>query len=442
MLRVNCPDGKYADRVFGRPRIRKWKDAVAWIYWPSVPRGMMKATTASTLQHIRYMSGPTFSRAVLTLAVAMALGVDSRDLAAQRIVIRAGRLLDVRTGQLQRDASVVVERGRITSVGGEVRAAAGDSVVDLSSYTLLPGLIDAHVHLGIGGTMSANALADLRAGFTTVVDLGARTMRALRVRDSINAGQLEGPRVLAAGMWIGRKGGVCEFNGIGIAGGGEGFRERVRQNVEAGADLIKACVSGWPADAYSNPTSYELPDSILAAIVEEARRHDRGVIAHDISLGGVQAALRTGVAGLAHAAYVDSAAAALMRARGMFLIPTLASLVGRDSSPGSRALIDATRLAHRAGVTIVFGTDGGVIPHGENAREFAALTGAGIPALDAIRAATVGAAKALGLADSLGVIAPGMVADIIAVEGDPLRDVTALERVRFVMARGRVMALK
>ena len=371
--------------------------------------------------------------------VIAALTLSGSPAPAQRTIIRAGRLLDVKTGQVSRDRIIIVENGRITAVrGNDVLLQPGDSSIDLAGFTVLPGLIDAHVHLGIGGPVGRNAAAILNAGFTTVVDLGARTTRILTIRDSINAGHIPGPRVLAAGIWIGRKDGVCEFGGIGIAGGAEGFRERVRVNVRAGAEVIKACVSGWPADAYAQPDTYELPDSVLAAIVDEARRHGRRVIAHDISLGGVRAALRTGVAGLAHAAYLDSATANMMRARGMFLIPTLASLAA-DTSAASRALMESTHLAYRAGVQLVFGTDGGVLPHGENATEFVVLARAGIKALDAIQAATAGAATALGLADSLGTIAPGMIADIIAVEGDPLTNVTELQRVRFVMSRGRVV---
>lgn len=371
----------------------------------------------------------------LTAALALCAGTAG----GQRTVIRAGNLLDVRTGQVTRDAMIVVEGAKIVSVERFVAASARDSIVDLSRYTVMPGLIDAHVHLGIGGTVRDNAMAGLRAGFTTVVDLGARTTRILQIRDSINAGAIPGPRILAAGIWIGRKDGVCEFNGIGIAGGAEGFRARVRENVAAGADVIKACVSGWPAAAFERPDDYELPDSVLVAIVQESRRHARKVIAHDISLAGVRAALRAGVNGLAHAAYVDSATAEQMRSSGMFMIPTLASLARDDASPGAIALVEAVRRAHNAGVTLVFGTDGGVLPHGQNAMEFIALTRAGVPPLEMIRAATSGAATALGMADSVGIVAPRMVADIIAVEGDPLADVTALQRVRFVMSRGRIV---
>ena len=356
---------------------------------------------------------------------------------AQRTIIRAGQFLDVRTGTLTRDVIIVVNDRRIVSVGTAVTPLAGDRSVDLSKYTVLPGLIDGHVHLAIGGQPRDNALADLRAGFTTVVDLGARTTRLLQIRDSINAGAIPGPRVLAAGIWIGRKDGVCEFNGIGIAGGVDAFRARVRENAAAGADVIKACVSGWPAAAYSAPNEYELPDSVLTAIVQESRGAGKKVIAHDISRAGVQAALRAGVSGLAHAAYVDSIMASEMRRNRMFMIPTLASLTGDDSSPGSVALRAAVRTAYRAGVQVVFGTDGGVLPHGQNATEFATLLQIGIPALDVIRAATMNAAKAFGIADSVGTLAPGMIADLIALEGDPLTDPAALQRVRFVMKAGR-----
>jgi imidazolonepropionase-like amidohydrolase len=202
---------------------------------------------------------------------------------------------------------------------------------------------------------------------------------------------------------------------------------------------MKACVSGWPADAYAHPQSYEMPDSVLAAIVDESRRVHKKVIAHDISLGGVNAALRTGVDGLAHAAYVDSTTAALMRTKGMFVVSTLASLTSMDSTPESRALFDSFARTYRAGVQIVFGTDGGVLPHGENAKEFRALARAGVPTIESIRAATINAARAFGIADSVGTLEKGMVADLIAIEGDPLADVGALERVRIVMSRGRVV---
>jgi imidazolonepropionase-like amidohydrolase len=373
---------------------------------------------------------------VVATAVAWAIAGPAE---AQRTVIRAGGLVDVTTGQVARNVTIVVEQRRIVSVGPPPSPGATDSVIDLSGYTVLPGLIDAHVHLAIGGSVRDNALADLKAGFTTVVDLGARTTRLLQIRDSINAGLIPGPRVLAAGIWIGRKDGVCEFNGIGIAGGAEGFRARVQENVDAGADVIKVCVSGWPAAAYTSPNEYEVPDSVLSAVVGAAAKLGRKVIAHDISAAGVHAALRANVHGLAHAAYVDTATAARMRRSGMFVIPTLTSLTGNDSSAASRALRESVKTLHRAGVTLVFGTDGGVLPHGANAAEFATLAGIGVPLLEVLRSATVNAAAAFGIADSVGTIAPGKIADLVAVEGDPLIDPTAFQRIRFVMRAGRTV---
>ncbi len=362
-------------------------------------------------------------------------------IAQNATVILAGRLLDPSTGVVSSNQRILVEGGRIVDVGPTVRQPADARTVDLSRYTVLPGLIDAHVHLSIGGTVRDNALADLRAGFTTVVDLGARTHRLLQLRDSINAGSIPGPRVLAAGIWIGTKGGVCEFNGIGLAGGPDVFAARVRDNVAAGAEVIKVCISGWPAESFAHPDSVEMTDAAIGAVVREAHAAQRLVIAHDISLAGVRAALRTGVDGLAHAAYVDSTTAAEMRRRGMFMIPTLASLTAGDTSAAARALMSSTRTAIRAGVAIVFGTDGGVLPHGRNATELTALQLAGLSALDAIRTATTDAARALRIADSTGAIRPGMSADIIAVDGDPLVTLEAMERVRFVMLRGREVSL-
>ena len=381
-----------------------------------------------------------------TFLSAIVVASSTAFLAAQqpraRYAIRTARILNPRSGQYSAASVILVRGGRITDVrpAASYRPNLADSTIDLRRLTVLPGLIDAHVHLGIGGPPARTALADLRAGFTTVVDLGARTDRILRIRDSINSGLMPGPRVLAAGLWVGIKGGVCEFNGIGIDGGADAFRARVRENVEAGADLIKLCVSGWPNEAFSSPQKYELTDEQLTAVVDEARRLRRRVIAHDISVGGVAAAVRAGVHGLAHTPYLDSETADAVAARGMFIIPTLASLVGSDTSPASRGLVRSIQTARQFNITLVFGTDGGVLPHGQNAEEFLALQRAGVTPLEAIRAATVNATRVFGLGDSLGIVARGMAADLIAVSGDPLTDLSVLKTPRFVMSRGRVVS--
>jgi len=353
--------------------------------------------------------------------------------------LRGVRVLDVVTGRYSEPSVVLVTGARIERIlpAASYSPTLADSSIDLTGKYLLPGLIDAHVHFSLAGTIHANAVATVQAGFTTVADLGARGPRVLRYRDSVNTGTAPGPRILAAGLWIGIKGGVCEFSGIGLPGDPAAFRQRVTENVQAGADLIKLCISGWPAEAYANPDSYQLADSLITCSVSEAHDAGRLVIAHDLSRGGVRAALRAGVDGLAHAAYLDSALALELKRRNVFLIPTLASLTGGDTSAASRALVDAVRLAHRVGVSIVFGTDAGVITHGDNALEFAALLGAGLTPLDAIRAATINAARALRLADSVGTIKAGMLADLIILNADPLQDLATLRAPALVLARGK-----
>ena len=234
-----------------------------------------------------------------------------------------------------------------------------------------------------------------------VADLGAVSQRIRTVRDSIATGAWEGPRILTAGLWVGAKGGVCEFGGIGVAGGPDAFRARVRENLSAHADLIKACVTSWPAVAWTYPDSAELGPEQLGAIVDEAHRAGRAVVAHAISREGVRRAAAAGVDGLAHAAYIDDTLAAVMRDQGIWLIPTLASLARSDTSaPAARGLREAVVRLARQGVTVVYGTDGGVLPHGRNAEEALALAKAGLSASAILRAATANAARALGLADS------------------------------------------
>jgi imidazolonepropionase-like amidohydrolase len=223
-----------------------------------------------------------------------------------------------------------------------------------------------------------------------------------------------------------------------VDGGPEGFRRRVRANVAAGADLIKVCVSAWVPAAVANPDAYEIADAALAAAVDESAGAKRMVIAHAISLGAARAAARAGVTGLAHAAFLDAATANELRERDMFVIPTLTTLT-QPPGPESDALKAAVLTAQRAGVRLVFGTDGGVLPHGKNAIEFRALTSAGLSPIDALRAATTNAARAFGLQGTVGTLAEGLPADIIAVDGDPLADIGAMERVRFVMHKGRVI---
>jgi imidazolonepropionase-like amidohydrolase len=356
------------------------------------------------------------------------------------LVVRAARVLDVRTGRYSGPTALLVAGTRITGLLPAARFDARNAlrVIDVGEMTVVPGLIDGHVHLAIGGPVRANALADLRAGFTTVADQGALTHRLLALKDSINDGHIEGPRVLAAGIWVGSKGGVCEFTGIGITGGADAFVQRVQQNIAAGANLTKVCLSPWPRASFATPDTVEISSVVLRSIVNVSHAANRPVTAHAISRGAALAALDADVDGLVHVAYVDAALATAMRAKGMWMIPTIASLTAGDTSAASRALVSALRVAHDAHVTMVFGTDGGVLPHGKGVDEMEALVAAGLSPLEVIQAATVNAAKALAIGDSVGQIGVGMTADFVAVRGDPLRDISALRNIGLVVSRGRV----
>jgi imidazolonepropionase-like amidohydrolase len=355
--------------------------------------------------------------------------------------VRSGRWLDPIAGEIKGPVVIQVTEGRVARVipAADFDRKTAGTVIDLGTATVLPGLIDGHVHLQIGGAPEENARSILRAGFTTVVDLGATSDVTIQLRDRIAEGAVEGPRMLAAGKWVGTKGGICEFGGIGVAGGPPEFRARVRENLDAGASLTKVCVSTWLAKAFASPDDYEIQDDALEAVVEASHQAKRLVVAHAISLGSVKAALRAHADGLAHGALIDQPTADQLRNAGMFMIPTLASLTGDRTGPAEQALCRAIATAHGAGVRLVFGTDSGVLPHGENAKEFQAMVDAGVPALEAIRSATINAARTFGLDDETGTIAPGRAADIVAVDGDPVRDVQALSRVVFVMHKGRIV---
>lgn len=329
---------------------------------------------------------------------------------------------------------------RITYAGtrsGAPALSARAERIDLGNVTLLPGLIDAHVHLALGGVPAANARATVEAGFTTVQDLGAINAQILTLRDEITAGRAVGPRVLAAGRWIGVTGGTCDFNGIGVRGGAA-FRERVEEEVRRGADVIKVCVSGWLLDARRDPKRYEIADDELAAAIGAAHRAKRRVAVHAISAAGIEAAVRMGADLVVHAGFADPRTVEHMRSRLVYMLPTLFSF--STQPPEDVAAVQShLREAIAAGLPIAFGTDAGVIPHGSNAREFAYLRDLGLEPLEVIRAATTHAADAVGMRGTIGVLEADSSADVIAVDGDPLRDVAALQRIRFVMSRGVVV---
>lgn len=397
--------------------------------------------------------------------------------------IHAGRLLaDPLAGMVERVKTLVVADGRIVEIrDGYVGPA--DSI-DLREHFVLPGLIDSHVHLGhengpddkllrtvrtsadlaVNGAMHARRT--LLAGFTTVADLGADNAAIFAVRDGVAAGKIPGPRILAAGNVISPHGGEGDLFGYredviralqrpNLCSGADDCTRVVRQQLQRGADLIKVVVTGAVLSDADAGLDQQFTGDELRAIVQTAHAHGRRVTGHAHGAAGIRAFLAAGGDAIEHGTYLDDEAIRLFRRTGAYLVPTLLAgdTVGRwaraeDSflGPASRAkalavgpaMLDMARRAHAAGVPIAFGTDSGVSPHGQNTREFSLLVQAGLSPAEAIITATVNAARHLGLEGRAGRLAPGHWADVIAVQGDPLADVSVLEDVRFVMKDGRI----
>jgi imidazolonepropionase-like amidohydrolase len=397
--------------------------------------------------------------------------------AQQPTVIRAARMLDVVKGEMIAPAMVVVADGKIRSVGSR-DVPAGATTFDLGDVTLLPGLIDAHTHLtfDISGDWvtrsvrelpadaalrgARNARVTLLAGFTTVRDVGAPGFADVSLMKAIDEGFVVGPRMLPSAHAIGITGGHCDDTGWapgvnelgpeqGVADGVDEAVRAVRYQIKHGAKVIKVCATAGVLSFDATVGAQQLSDAELQAIVQEAGRHGLKVAAHAHGRDGIKAAIGAGVASIEHGSMIDDEAAAMMKQRGTFLVPT-AYLLGTfkfDSLPPSiaakaRQVIPLAQESHRrairAGVKIAFGTDAAVSPHGENAREFAAYVAYGMRPLEAIRTATLNAAELLGVSDR-GVIAPGKLADLIAVRGNPLEDVRVLERIQWVMKGGEVV---
>ena len=398
---------------------------------------------------------------------------------AGRTLVRAGHLVDVKTGQVSDAQTIVVIGDKIQSMGPSASIAAepGDKVVDLGRLTVLPGLIDVHTHLtmnpdfdpykeltstsakqAINGVVNANTT--LLAGITSVRNVGANGFVDVDLRDAVNGGQVPGPHMLVSGPLIGITGGHCDENllpiqyhlqGDGVADGIPAVQHKVRENIKYGADLIKICATGGVLSKGDDPQASQFTLEEMQAIVADAHRLGRKVAAHAHGAQGILWATEAGVDSIEHGSYIDEAGIAAMKKHGTYLVPTLYledwmlqsghlppfyQQKMTDVSAVAKANI---KRAMQAGVKIAMGTDAAVYPHGLNAHELDVYVNQlGMTPLAALQTATINAADLMGWTAKTGTLEPGKWADIIAVEKNPLDDIRTLQEVKFVMKGGVV----
>lgn len=397
--------------------------------------------------------------------------------APQATVIRAARMLDVRSGELVSPAMVVVAGDRVQALGGE--APAGARVIELGDATLLPGFIDAHTHLTLPEIDKAgwqydsvlnspvdDALRGVRAaretllaGFTTVRDVGARGFADVKLGHAIERGDVIGPRVIGAGHALGITGGHCDDTGwapgvnergpdSGIADGADAMTRATRYQIKHGAGVIKICATAGVLSFEKSLGAQQMSDAEMRAVVEEATRHGLRVAAHAHGTQGIIAASRAGVTSIEHASILDDEAIRILKENGTWIVPQLflPEWIKPETMPpviaakavAMRELVAASiRKAAQAGVRIGFGSDSSVVPFALTGREFAARVRVGMAPLEVLRQATIHNAELLDTPDR-GVIAVGKLADLVAVPGDALADISATERVAFVMKGGVV----
>lgn len=404
---------------------------------------------------------------------------------AQKTYIWCGTLIDGISNEPKKNITIVVEKNKITSVeNGFSKAGGADKTIDLKTKTITPGWIDMHVHFE--GETKKGAAADrfienpadvafesikyakvtLMAGFTTVRDLGGSGVN-ISLRNAINKGELVGPRIYTAGKSIATTGGHADpTNGYrkdlmgnpgpneGVINGTEDAYQAVRQRYKEGSDLIKITATGGVLSQTKDGTNAQFTEDEVKAIVAAAKDYGFKVAAHAHGAEGMKRAIRGGVSSIEHGTYMDDEAIELMKKYGTWLVPTI--IAGKSTAdsakiPGyytdivtNKALVVGLQIqatfakAYKAGVKIAFGTDAGVFQHGKNWIEFGYMIEAGMPAMEAIKAATISAADLLGQKDKLGSIEVGKIADIIAVDGDPLIDPRVFGKVVFVMKEGVV----
>jgi imidazolonepropionase-like amidohydrolase len=405
---------------------------------------------------------------------------------AQTTIVRAGKVIDVERGRVLTDQAIRIDNERIVAIGDyRQQDVGGARVIDWSGYTVLPGLMDLHTHL-TGNINSAdilaplqssaardvlfgvaNARSTLRAGFTTVRDVGCyRAFIDVALRDAINSGIVEGPRMIVSGAYITVSGGGGEVTGIapdvivpadmrrGVANSETEIRQRVRELISGGATFIKVIATGAVLTAGTNPGASEYTEAEIHAAVEEAAQYGIFVTAHAHGAEGIKRAVRAGVRSVEHASFLDDEGIALMKRHGTWLVADIyngdyidevgrrdhwTDEIMRKNTDTTQRQRDGFAKAAKAGVRIAYGTDSGVYPHGDNARQFAYMVRYGLSPMDAIRSATLNAAQLLGMERDIGSIAVGKFADLVAVEGDPLQNIDTLRTIHGVIKTGRLV---
>ena len=418
---------------------------------------------------------------LLSLVAALTLTAQKADTAMHRVAIRAGKVIDGRGGAPLLNAVILIENERITAIGVGLSIPRDAQVIDLSRQTVLPGFIDCHTHvtsqptdyyedmfrrsaIDIATTSHIYAKRTLDAGFTTIRDVGSAEFTDIALRNAINRGDVQGPRIVAATLTVGATGGHGDMSGFspyismggfsGIADGADAIRKLIRNEVKHGADVIKLVASAGVLSEEESVGAPQYTQEEMNVVVDEAAMWGRKVAAHAHGAEAIKRAIRAGVASIEHASLIDDEGIAMAKARGTYLVMDIYNddyilaeykkmgypqkILDKEAKIG-KLQRENFRKATLAGVKMAYGTDAGVYPHGWNGKQFAKMVEWGMTPMQAIVAATTSAADLLGRSDQVGSLQAGRYADIVAVDGDPLLNIAILEKPTFVMKGGTVV---